>query len=194
MALPDLATRDPYVFTVVLFSICLGIYFLVSSKDTHGLATQWLLPWLSPPRGRRESAAKTPPRSVSPEKKIPNNGPSPVDYQDIFPPSSRDTLGSVLEDVPAERRDQFWRGEIPDAEFRRGQVPLGADFRTYAPSAYTSMGWSIQEIKAFGDFPNYAKLSGVPLPQAYTNCKVEQALPRPYRPFRWAYHQTMCES
>ncbi|KAI5777638.1 hypothetical protein EDC01DRAFT_392618 [Geopyxis carbonaria] len=48
-----------------------------------------------------------------------------------------------------------------------------------------------EEIAAFGRFPDYAAISGVPLPQAYPNFDIDKALPRPYRPIRWAYHQTM---
>jgi hypothetical protein len=44
-----------------------------------------------------------------------------------------------------------------------------------------------------GDFPAYDILSGVPLPKPYTHFEPAKALPRPYRPFRWAYHQTMCK-
>lgn len=50
------------------------------------------------------------------------------------------------------------------------------------------------EIAAYGRFPDYAALSGVPLPTAYPKFDIIKALPRPYRPFRWAYHQTMCMS
>lgn len=49
------------------------------------------------------------------------------------------------------------------------------------------------EIKAFGRFPDYAALTEVPLPSAYKEFDISKALPRPYRPFRWAYHQTMCK-
>ena len=194
MGLLNLVFADPYRFPAFIFFICSAAFYLFFGQRAIALQREWLPPWLLLPRGRRSSASKTPPRSVSPEKKVPNNGPSPVDYQDIFPPSSRSTLATVLEDVPAERREHFYRGEIPEAEFRKGQIPLEADFRTCGPSTYTAMGWSIGEIRALGDFPSYAKLSGVPLPQAYTECKVEKAIPRPYRPFRWAYHQTMCGS
>jgi hypothetical protein len=41
-------------------------------------------------------------------------------------------------------------------------------------------------------FPDYASLSGIPLPKAYLGFNITRALPRPYRPFRWVYHQTMC--
>ncbi|KAG6876507.1 hypothetical protein C0992_012682 [Termitomyces sp. T32_za158] len=39
--------------------------------------------------------------------------------------------------------------------------------------------------------PDYAKLSGVPLPQPLMDFDVKIAKARPYRPFRWNYHQTM---
>jgi hypothetical protein len=58
---------------------------------------------------------------------------------------------------------------------------------------YTPTGFSTTEIQAMGDFPAYDILSGVPLPEPYENFDPAKALPRPYRPFRWAYHQTMCK-
>lgn len=48
-----------------------------------------------------------------------------------------------------------------------------------------------KEIEAYGDFPDYAMLSGVRLPEPYPEFNIETALARPYRPFRWSYHQTM---
>ncbi|KIY43659.1 hypothetical protein FISHEDRAFT_68068 [Fistulina hepatica ATCC 64428] len=39
--------------------------------------------------------------------------------------------------------------------------------------------------------PNYAKLTGVPLPTPLPDFDISKARPRPYRPFRWAYHQHM---
>jgi hypothetical protein len=66
------------------------------------------------------------------------------------------------------------------------------DLENDAPK-YTPTGFSTAEIKAMGDFPAYDILSGVPLPQPYSNFDPEKAIPRPYRPFRWAYHQTMCK-
>lgn len=38
---------------------------------------------------------------------------------------------------------------------------------------------------------NYFELSGVPRPKPIRNFNVRDAKPRPYRPFRWPYHQTM---
>lgn len=39
--------------------------------------------------------------------------------------------------------------------------------------------------------PNYFKLSGVPPPKPLPHFDIDKAKPRPYRPFRWEYHQTM---
>ena len=38
---------------------------------------------------------------------------------------------------------------------------------------------------------DYFKLSGVPPPTPLVDFKLEKAKPRPYRPFRWEYHQNM---
>lgn len=69
---------------------------------------------------------------------------------------------------------------------------MTANYRNSPGNLYTPTGFSVDEIKALGDFPDYATLSGVPLPNAYTEHDVDKAKPRPYRPFRWNYHQTMC--
>ncbi|KAG6902067.1 hypothetical protein C0995_004765 [Termitomyces sp. Mi166 len=42
-----------------------------------------------------------------------------------------------------------------------------------------------------GALPGYAQLSGVPLPNSLWDFDVKTAKARPYRPFRWDYHQTM---
>lgn len=55
----------------------------------------------------------------------------------------------------------------------------------------TPTGFSEHDIKALGRFPDYAVLSGVPHPQPYNNFNIHKAMFRPYRPFRWNYHQTM---
>jgi hypothetical protein len=41
------------------------------------------------------------------------------------------------------------------------------------------------------EFPDYAALSGVPLPKPLNNFDIDKAKPRPYRPFRWKYIQNM---
>ncbi|KAK4692819.1 hypothetical protein P7C71_g4458, partial [Lecanoromycetidae sp. Uapishka_2] len=145
-------------------------------------------------RGRRTSTSKTPPRSLTPEKKRPNNLPPPTVYKDIFPPSTRGNLP-----VWAKSWSSLYAGlqRQPDSdEVNRDLsqdivIPFETDYRTCSPETYTPMGISLAEVKSLGDFPDYAKLSGVPLPEAYKAFKIETAKARPYRPFRWAYHQTM---
>ncbi|KAL8745168.1 MAG: hypothetical protein Q9190_002671 [Brigantiaea leucoxantha] len=148
-----------------------------------------LLPFSS--RSRHVLSLDTPPRSLSPEKKVPSNLPPPADYKDIFPPSARENLKKAAETCSPAQKQKLTDGPLNEAEFRKSIMPFEADYRTCSPPAYTSTGFSADEIRALGDFPDYAELSGVPLPEHYKDFKIETALARPYRPFRWAYHQTM---
>ncbi|KAF7587116.1 hypothetical protein BBP40_007707 [Aspergillus hancockii] len=125
----------------------------------------------------RTVTSPTPPRSISPEKK-------PVLYADVLPPQGRQVL-AVLPNLAAKVR------EINEKDVLQHILPMTADYRSCEEERYTPTGFSITEIKALGDFPDYAKLSGVPLPQVYPDFKIDSALARPYRPFRWGYHQTM---
>lgn len=52
-------------------------------------------------------------------------------------------------------------------------------------------GLSVREGKVEGE-TNYFDLTGVPPPKPLPAFDIDNALPRPYRPFRWKYHQTMC--
>ncbi|KAL8899947.1 MAG: hypothetical protein Q9207_005937 [Kuettlingeria erythrocarpa] len=142
---------------------------------------------------RRAPSSKTPPRSVSPEKKVPSNIPPPCEYQNVFPPWRREALLNVANSSSLGQGDSSTPSSFSDPLFRYGLLPFTADYRTCAEpvSTYTPMGISLSEVQTLGDFPDYAELSGIPLPGPYREFKVETALPRPYRPFRWAYHQTM---
>jgi hypothetical protein len=82
--------------------------------------------------------------------------------------------------------------EINEAEVQENMLPMTADYRSSPGNLYTPTGFSVDDIKSLGDFPDYAALSGVPLPSPYPEHDIDKAKPRPYRPFRWAYHQTMC--
>lgn len=117
-------------------------------------------------------------QSISPEKK-------PAQYADTLPPQGRQALAALPE---------FATGihEVDEEKVLKHILPMTVDYTTCGEDRYTPMGFSMAEIKALGDFPDYAKLSGVPLPREYPEFKIEKALPRPYRPFRWGYHQTMC--
>ena len=149
-------------------------------------------------RRRRASGASTPPRSLSPSKEvsdekaaISSTGP---DYSKVFPPSGRSAL-LVLSETAAPSDQKILTGPRPSLDFLLTD-PLPTtrsyDLDNEVPK-YTPTGFSTVEIKAMGDFPAYDVLSGVPLPQPYINFNPKTALPRPYRPLRWAYHQTMCK-
>ena len=191
-----LSTMKSHSVLAIAISLLVGCIYLViipkRRRDAfiHGISAR-LQFW---PRGRRTSSSKTPPRSISPEKKVPNNDPPPVEYKNIFPPSQRETLGKVAERYPSPVKEKLLSGDIDDVEFRNNVIPFTADYEDCGPSVYTPTGISMAEVKALGDFPDYAELSGVPLPNAYKGFQIETAIARPYRPFRWAYHQTMCTS
>lgn len=194
MLVQESFSSEQYLCATLGVTLC-GIFLLVLNRRQRGNLLQYLYSWISTlPRGRRISSAKTPPRSVSPEKKVPNNKPPPVDFVDIFPPSSREALTEVSENLEQGCKERLSGGEVSPTAFKKGLIPFTADYRECGSSTYTPMEISIEEVRALGDFPDYAKLSGVPLPTPYKEFRIETALPRPYRPFRWSYHQTMCIS
>jgi hypothetical protein len=71
-------------------------------------------------------------------------------------------------------------------------IPLHVPLAEANAEAVTPTGFSAVDIKELGDFPDYASLSGVPLPEPYPDFDIKKAIARPYRPLRWRYHQTMC--
>lgn len=136
---------------------------------------------------RRDSGSKTPPRSLSPEKKRSQIVSAP-DYSTTFPPSRRSTLaetGSLSTFAEVEATSHL--------SWIKCMLPMKESYLEATDNTYTPCEFSIAEVKALGDFPDYATLSGVPLPKPYHDFDIHKALPRPYRPFRWVYHQTMCK-
>ena len=145
-------------------------------------------------RGRRTSSADTPPRSLSPDKKEPNNSPlTSAEYVNAFPPVSRDVLEQVAATLPVEQRQAMGDLSFDEKNWSKSVMGFEEDFRKCDPNKYVYSGHKVQEIRALGDFPDYSTLSGVPLPEPYLEHDITKALPRPYRPFRWSYHQTMCK-
>ena len=179
-----------YLAIAVLLSNIVLLALTKSQRETLYVRVSSWAPATA--RRRRISSASTPPRSLTPEKRVPNNASPPADYKDIFPPSSREVLLQVAESYPTSQRKKIGVQDVNQDEFTKNLIPFEADYRECGPSTYTPMKISMAEIKALGDFPDYAKLSGVPLPEAYKKFEIENALARPYRPFRWVYHQTMC--
>ena len=184
-----------YVLAIAISLLVGCIYLVILPKHRRDAFTDQILAKLQfLPRGRRTSSSKTPPRSISPEKKVPNNEPPPVEYKNIFPPFQRETLSKVAKRYPSPMKENLPSGEVDDVTFRKNIIPFTANYEDCGPSTYTPMGLSVAEVKALGDFPDYAELSGVPRPNPYQEFRIDTAVARPYRPFRWAYHQTMCTS
>ncbi|KAL4915094.1 hypothetical protein BDW62DRAFT_219641 [Aspergillus aurantiobrunneus] len=101
----------------------------------------------------------------------------PAGLKSQFPPSCREALFTGSSSTPtAEEYRKLLKG--PAA---RGTI-------------VTPTGFSAADIDALGRFPDYSVLSGVPHPTPCPEFDVTTACFRPYRPFRWAYHQTMALS
>lgn len=176
--------------------IGLGVVFLVSSLSSLLLNKRQREAVLNRLhfRQRRASGASTPPRSISPTKDVKQSLPSKPDYRTAFPPSRRSVLPDLAATASASNK-KILIGPEPSTDFlMTDPLPTTRSFALENPTPkYTPTGFSTAEIKAMGDFPDYSILSGVPLPKPYEQFDPAKALPRPYRPFRWAYHQTMCK-
>jgi hypothetical protein len=166
------------------FTLITSFYLLISKRRRDLVLDRLRL------ARRRGSGARTPPRSLSPKKDESDCG--DPDYKDVFPPSRRFTLATAAPEIVAKYGEIIGNLESV-GEKKPERIPLDVPFDQANPNALTPTEFSVEEIKALGDFPDYATLSGVPLPQPYTEFDINKAKPRPYRPFRWSYHQTMCK-
>jgi hypothetical protein len=141
-------------------------------------------------RGRKLPSTFTPTRAVFPEKQSRNN---PL-YNDSFPPLRREALSEIASPLFVGKGGVMSNLDLGEKDIMESLLPMTADYKACTAVKFTPTGFSTSEIKAMGDFPDYATLSGVPLPEPYLEFDIDKALPRPYRPFRWNYHQTMCMS
>ncbi|RYP89515.1 hypothetical protein DL770_004385 [Monosporascus sp. CRB-9-2] len=108
-----------------------------------------------------------------------------------FPPLQRDQLKKMKMSLPPSQQKALGTLLFDQSRFERSLLGFEEDYRTAEDSKFSYSGFSVREIKAIGAFPDYATLSEVPLPRPYKEFEIDKALPRPYRPLRWAYHQTM---
>ena len=190
----------PSAQTIILVAIAFlmsVIYYLVQTENQKKALRRSLSEWLPGiTRRRRSSTSDTPPRSLTPEKRISDNTSPTQNYRDTFPPSPRGNLPIWTKSWKSiwATLKQFEVDEDYQKYLQENLIPWETDYRKCDSSMYTPMAISIGEVKALGDFPDYSKLSGVPLPEAYKEFEIEKAIARPYRPFRWAYHQTMCRA
>ncbi|KAI1078926.1 hypothetical protein F5B20DRAFT_198079 [Whalleya microplaca] len=116
---------------------------------------------------------------------------SKADVFSTLPPSQRGQLKKMKESMPIAQQKALGELAFDTNIFARSLLKLDEDYRTADDSKYCYSGFSVRELKALGDFPDYSVLSEVPKPQPYLEFDINKAKPRPYRPFRWAYHQTM---
>ena len=137
-------------------------------------------------KGDRKILQATVPLDPLPPKKTASKS-----LKDEFPPSIRDDLPKEAVSQTLPKQKSLNDIEVDDTCIKRDLIPFTADYRQH-PKAFTPTGAMVEEILALGDFPDYASLSGVPLPKKYEGFDITKAIARPYRPFRWAYHQTMC--
>lgn len=179
------------------WSLGLGIVFLLSSLALFAFSQRHrntVLHRLHFHKHRRFSGASTPPRSLSVSKESSTSSNINCDYVTAFPPSRRCALPELAEKA-VDAISKIPTGTEPSPDFLVSNILPTT--RSYSLDndvpKYTPTGFSTAEIKAMGDFPAYDILSGVPLPDPYEDFDPAKALPRPYRPFRWAYHQTMCK-
>ncbi len=125
-------------------------------------------------------------------------------YVDQFPPSRRHMLARLRDSkrslLPLLQLPTGGPAEISAATLRKRALPvmktmdLDQAARGRGDRYYTPTGFSVGEVRALlGRFPDYALLSGVRAP---TPCgpdfDISRAVFRPFRPFRWKYHQNMC--
>lgn len=126
-------------------------------------------------------------------KKRPTSGTSDEQFVKVFPHQTRENLKLLAATLPELQRVRLGNLKFDQSVFEQSildfvENPLDAD-----PGKYVYSGYSVREVKALGDFPDYAILSGIPLPNPWTEFDIEKSRPRPYRPLRWPYHQTLGE-
>ena len=185
MVIPDLFLSIWWGFG--LFLILGSMTYLILDKKQKKIVLSYFLL-----NHNRQRASTTPPRSLSPNQTTEKKPWGEDTYEDVFPPSRRFVLDEMQGDLSKKLGKPVEELVKSPTNSRTSCVPQDMPWDTVKQPAYTATEFSVEEIQALGDFPDYARLSGVPPPQPYLNFDISKAIPRPYRPFRWAYHQTMC--
>ncbi|KAL1845000.1 hypothetical protein VTK73DRAFT_1351 [Phialemonium thermophilum] len=118
--------------------------------------------------------------------------PSP-DFVRVFPPSRRHALQHLLRESAKTQRSSI-PDDAPAPNVLQVQaLPMAATPAHFRKGGlYTPTGFRLDEVASLGVFPDYAVLSGVRHPEPCgPNFDLSRACFRPFRPFRWGYHQTM---
>ncbi|RSL95204.1 hypothetical protein CEP52_012199 [Fusarium oligoseptatum] len=104
------------------------------------------------------------------------------DYSDVFPPSQRPVLSSL---------DSRFPYNVDTSKLSRLVLQMEENYTTASPERFIYSGFTVGDVLKLGNFPDYAALSEVPLPKPAEDFDIKTSEPRPYRPLRWPYHQTM---
>ncbi|KAK3334139.1 hypothetical protein B0T19DRAFT_420159 [Cercophora scortea] len=109
-----------------------------------------------------------------------------------FPPSRRHALAGLPRFAKSMSAPEL---QVPPPQTLKARAlsttkNARPDFDT--DNLYTPTGFSTQDLRKLGRFPDYAVLSGVrhPVPTK-PEWDITKAIFRPFRPFRWGYHQHM---
>ncbi|KAI0477273.1 alpha-1,2-mannosyltransferase [Xylariaceae sp. FL0804] len=192
----------PIVLWPALAASLALITFLVLDKAQRDAVLRRLGLARQPVRASTPSLEKQPLPPSSPSSSSKPLASSASELASTFPPSQRHRLATVAAGLPAAQRahllmlsssssPQQFDHQAAAFQQQSQQLGLDEDYRRASPAKHTPTGFSVREVRALGDFPDYAALAEVPAPRAYDGFDLERARPRPYRPFRWAYHQTM---
>ncbi|KAL4886157.1 hypothetical protein BJY04DRAFT_213690 [Aspergillus karnatakaensis] len=121
-----------------------------------------------------------------------------AELKTLLPPSRRQALLATRNPDPKaeEYRQLLAHPTPPVAVVQANQIPTGTPLSALSKSRqyYTITGFSSADVEALGRFPDYSILSSVPPPKPCPEFDIKTACFRPYRPFRWVYHQTMALS
>lgn len=192
-----MAFSSPTILLAALGLVLSTITLLILNDVPAWRPTKIISSWVGlQPQSHPSIDSDRPSRSLVPKKdasmnEVPNKSASIIDYKDTLPPSIRHSLPLAVRYLPNAPGSHLSAQKVNQADFKQYMIPFTANYREWLPSAYTPTEVSLEEISALGDFPDYALLSGVPLPNPYQGFDITKAIARPYRPFRWAYHQTM---
>lgn len=104
-----------------------------------------------------------------------------------FPPSRRHTLA----DLKLKGSTGPYTTPTPEV-LSRLAIPSTSTPDWDKDNQFTPTGFSTQDLRALGRFPDYSVITGTRYPKPYgDHFDIKKAVFRPFRPFRWSYHQTM---
>lgn len=113
-------------------------------------------------------------------------------YLENFPPSRLHTLDLLPSNSSSFSDRKSAAQTLTPSALQQNALSTTKTPTEHDEHLYTATGFRLGDIEAVGRFPDYNALSGVPHPKPWPQFDIATASFRPYRPFRWGYHQTMC--